>query len=154
MLVQAIHARRASAEQRLQRQRGLDPLRDLRHPVGRKRYIGGRDRGQERRCNCPAQRPQAQPLVRVVDQVHGFSPRSRRSSRISWWSDSCCTSSFVTRWDSAGTSANCACSAISWRFVFSDDTCSRVTESRSEEHTSELQSLMRISYAVLCLKNK
>src|SRR3546814_5002089 len=25
---------------------------------------------------------------------------------------------------------------------------------RSEEHTSELQSLMRISYAVLCFKNK
>src|SRR3546814_5507305 len=25
---------------------------------------------------------------------------------------------------------------------------------RSEEHTSELQSLMRISYAVFCLKNK
>src|SRR3546814_8756959 len=27
-------------------------------------------------------------------------------------------------------------------------------EPRSEEHTSELQSLMRISYAVFCLKNK
>src|SRR3546814_5704890 len=27
-------------------------------------------------------------------------------------------------------------------------------ERRSEEHTSELQSLMRISYAVFCLKNK
>src|SRR6056297_3960692 len=27
-------------------------------------------------------------------------------------------------------------------------------ESRSEEHTSELQSLRRISYAVLCLKTK
>src|SRR3546814_9922408 len=27
-------------------------------------------------------------------------------------------------------------------------------EERSEEHTSELQSLMRISYAVFCLKNK
>src|SRR3546814_9164666 len=27
-------------------------------------------------------------------------------------------------------------------------------EVRSEEHTSELQSLMRISYAVFCLKNK
>src|SRR3546814_7781148 len=26
------------------------------------------------------------------------------------------------------------------------------TDSRSEEHTSELQSLMRISYAVFCLK--
>src|SRR3546814_10364052 len=29
-----------------------------------------------------------------------------------------------------------------------------VDNSRSEEHTSELQSLMRISYAVFCLKNK
>src|SRR3546814_6737582 len=27
-------------------------------------------------------------------------------------------------------------------------------QTRSEEHTSELQSLMRISYAVFCLKNK
>src|SRR3546814_3317131 len=27
-------------------------------------------------------------------------------------------------------------------------------DDRSEEHTSELQSLMRISYAVFCLKNK
>src|SRR3546814_9231453 len=29
-----------------------------------------------------------------------------------------------------------------------------VQMARSEEHTSELQSLMRISYAVFCLKNK
>src|SRR3546814_10776662 len=29
-----------------------------------------------------------------------------------------------------------------------------MNESRSEEHTSELQSLMRISYAVFCLKKK
>src|SRR3546814_3870689 len=29
-----------------------------------------------------------------------------------------------------------------------------VFEGRSEEHTSELQSLMRISYAVFCLKKK
>src|SRR3546814_2266019 len=29
-----------------------------------------------------------------------------------------------------------------------------VTHDRSEEHTSELQSLMRISYAVFCLKKK
>src|SRR3546814_6738465 len=28
------------------------------------------------------------------------------------------------------------------------------TRNRSEEHTSELQSLMRISYAVFCLKKK
>src|SRR3546814_10627143 len=30
----------------------------------------------------------------------------------------------------------------------------RAESRRSEEHTSELQSLMRTSYAVLCLKNK
>src|SRR3546814_3167639 len=31
---------------------------------------------------------------------------------------------------------------------------SELAHSRSEEHTSELQSLMRISYAVFCLKKK
>src|SRR3546814_4895962 len=30
----------------------------------------------------------------------------------------------------------------------------QLTTTRSEEHTSELQSLMRISYAVFCLKKK
>src|SRR3546814_3890369 len=30
----------------------------------------------------------------------------------------------------------------------------KATQGRSEEHTSELQSLMRISYAVFCLKTK
>src|SRR3546814_3911533 len=30
----------------------------------------------------------------------------------------------------------------------------RLAQARSEEHTSELQSLMRISYAVFCLKKK
>src|SRR3546814_5921418 len=30
----------------------------------------------------------------------------------------------------------------------------QAASSRSEEHTSELQSLMRTSYAVFCLKNK
>src|SRR3546814_5970946 len=32
--------------------------------------------------------------------------------------------------------------------------CMQCTTVRSEEHTSELQSLMRISYAVFCLKKK
>src|SRR3546814_2610708 len=35
---------------------------------------------------------------------------------------------------------------------YSDD--NRTHTTRSEEHTSELQSLMRISYAVFCLKKK
>src|SRR3546814_8853640 len=30
----------------------------------------------------------------------------------------------------------------------------KISQKRSEEHTSELQSLMRISYAVFCLKKK
>src|SRR3546814_7644357 len=32
--------------------------------------------------------------------------------------------------------------------------CDSLSNQRSEEHTSELQSLMRISYAVFCLKKK
>src|SRR3546814_3975351 len=34
------------------------------------------------------------------------------------------------------------------------DAADQLDELRSEEHTSELQSLMRISYAVFCLKKK
>src|SRR3546814_2398333 len=59
-------------------------------------------------------------------------------------------------------SRTCGCSTV-WarpcpaaRRIWSTPTamtwCSTV--SRSEEHTSELQSLMRISYAVFCLKKK
>src|SRR3546814_8335017 len=36
----------------------------------------------------------------------------------------------------------------------SGETALRANDKRSEEHTSELQSLMRISYAVFCLKKK
>src|SRR3546814_8079248 len=35
-----------------------------------------------------------------------------------------------------------------------DEKFQQLFASRSEEHTSELQSLMRISYAVFCLKTK
>src|SRR3546814_9028435 len=35
-----------------------------------------------------------------------------------------------------------------------DSRPTRADRNRSEEHTSELQSLMRISYAVFCLKKK
>src|SRR3546814_8942484 len=40
------------------------------------------------------------------------------------------------------------------RIVASQDLPLDKLEDRSEEHTSELQSLMRISYAVFCLKKK
>src|SRR3546814_5736268 len=38
--------------------------------------------------------------------------------------------------------------------IASDGALEIAKRSRSEEHTSELQSLMRISYAVFCLKKK
>src|SRR3546814_5393615 len=40
------------------------------------------------------------------------------------------------------------------RAVAFDAELGEMREQRSEEHTSELQSLMRISYAVFCLKKK
>src|SRR3546814_3981147 len=38
--------------------------------------------------------------------------------------------------------------------ILLDAPCTATGTARSEEHTSELQSLMRISYAVFCLKKK
>src|SRR3546814_4996562 len=42
----------------------------------------------------------------------------------------------------------------SWRFIILLGLIALTCLGRSEEHTSELQSLMRISYAVFCLKKK
>src|SRR3546814_3234567 len=39
-------------------------------------------------------------------------------------------------------------------YVAGDTVTITARDPRSEEHTSELQSLMRISYAVFCLQNK
>src|SRR3546814_5519949 len=44
----------------------------------------------------------------------------------------------------------CCC----WRGTHDRDCLETPPRRRSEEHTSELQSLMRISYAVFCLKKK
>src|SRR3546814_1472808 len=45
-------------------------------------------------------------------------------------------------------------SAGTYRYPRTSRCSSRHPVGRSEEHTSELQSLMRISYAVFCLKKK
>src|SRR3546814_3616612 len=50
----------------------------------------------------------------------------------------------------AGTADRAAIDAARKACAASDD----IKEGGSEEHTSELQSLMRISYAVFCLKKK
>src|SRR3546814_5167087 len=58
--------------------------------------------------------------------------------RISDWSSDVCSSDLHAN-DAHNNAANSDC-----------EHCAN----RSEEHTSELQSLMRISYAVFCLKKK
>src|SRR3546814_6229828 len=45
-------------------------------------------------------------------------------------------------------------SALDTLFTDAEQVLAPEQASRSEEHTSELQSLMRISYAVFCLKKK
>src|SRR3546814_2291360 len=58
---------------------------------------------------------------------------------------------------SAVSSAAMAAAAMTFAtsaFAQDGDAGSMATGQRSEEHTSELQSLMRISYAVFCLQKK
>src|SRR3546814_8400310 len=49
---------------------------------------------------------------------------------------------------------SCEPRASAWKAIARDRASNGVPGNRSEEHTSELQSLMRISYAVFCLKKK
>src|SRR3546814_1670152 len=56
----------------------------------------------------------------------------------------------ISDWTIAGLKATAGI-----RYTWDDvSACSLGLSERSEEHTSELQSLMRISYAVFCLKKK
>src|SRR3546814_5131975 len=70
----------------------------------------------------------------------------RNASHSAWREASCANSSVRPTGSASGTAiprlSNVALIAWASRSV------------RSEEHTSELQSLMRISYAVFCLKKK
>src|SRR3546814_10164179 len=102
--------------------------------------------------------------------------------RISDWSSDVCSSDLVTAWTSVvGGRSNIGqfvSTTSSWPFlqrtvrvriaaslqVVDQEPHAPVSQAaagpcgpegtRSEEHTSELQSLMRISYAVFCLKKK
>src|SRR3546814_5502388 len=70
----------------------------------------------------------------------GLSVSRTYSSYVSWPTLTSCTCE-TARSDVDSTVVNCRANVSP-------------TISRSEEHTSELQSLMRISYAVFCLKKK
>src|SRR3546814_9698078 len=69
--------------------------------------------------------------------------------RISDWSSDVCSSDLKTI-ARRGWPGSCGRTCVAAR----DAPARSGRTTRSEEHTSELQSLMRISYAVFCLKKK
>src|SRR3546814_5398034 len=83
-------------------------------------------------------------------------PRSTRTDTLFPYTTlfrSPCSQQHITC--SAGCYGQALSSVRHSRWVFwQDKHVSRSWVARSEEHTSELQSLMRISYAVFCLKKK
>src|SRR3546814_4681613 len=82
----------------------------------------------------------------------------RRSTRAPFVRWKCATGSRALPFDAFSCTRYCAQSRISAGFTASERPSSLLhwleVRIRSEEHTSELQSLMRISYAVFCLKKK
>src|SRR3546814_9193257 len=78
--------------------------------------------------------------------------------RISDWSSDVCSSDLSGRLDMqvelADTTLHVARKLRAYSQQVPDIVTLSPLECRSEEHTSELQSLMRISYAVFCLKKK
>src|SRR3546814_10813563 len=95
--------------------------------------------------------PAHAPAGRLPAAGVGLAPPRRRAavarsaqSRYSWRMDSralphCVLADLGWRW---------------WHAAAVDPAHPSAKETRSEEHTSELQSLMRHSYAVFCLKKK
>src|SRR3546814_1282396 len=84
-------------------------------------------------------------------------PRSTRTDTLFPYTTLFRSPDIRRRWSRARTSGAGRRSHRSDRRDHIPDTCSVpicASSRRSEEHTSELQSLMRISYAVFCLKKK
>src|SRR3546814_10647233 len=89
-------------------------------------------------------------------------PRSTRTDTLfpytTLFRSSCCTIYSPCRRGRDLRASRCRCSRSTTRSCRSSPSSmrksGRASGKRSEEHTSELQSLMRISYAVFCLKKK
>src|SRR3546814_8669416 len=113
----------------------------------------------------------------VVFVVFFFKQKTAYEMRISDWSSDVCSSDLISSvsatfwsirrretpswasWRSSATpgAGGMPVTAASWRACIAAIRLSGLPSqilNRSEEHTSELQSLMRISYAVFCLKKK
>src|SRR3546814_8400771 len=112
-------------------------------------------------------------VIRVVIYFFFFKQKTAYEMRISDWSSDVCSSDLTAAsiMKRSVASSRTLCQAplrvSSALAAAAQDGTSSITEKvtpsvctqcgsavRSEEHTSELQSLMRISYAVFCLKKK
>src|SRR3546814_6881585 len=100
--------------------------------------------------------------MRAVRVFLFFKQKTAYEMRISDWSSDVCSSDLrssvdharryvgIRSWRAAVRARRRACPGRCSGSPAGPCRCGR----RSEEHTSELQSLMRISYAVFCLKKK
>src|SRR3546814_2811426 len=79
---------------------------------------------------------------------------SQDNRLLAWAEDDVGRRQYTIRFRNLDTGEACpdVITGVSPNLVWADD--NRTVFYRSEEHTSELQSLMRISYAVFCLKKK
>src|SRR3546814_7530853 len=111
------------------------------------------------RANCPLRRPaqltdsQARTVKQLLHRIlqssyigsfppnRAFNGRRGFAARVNWFVAHAALRTRVAERSSCAKFARTSASATGGQ-----------TELRSEEHTSELQSLMRISYAVFCLK--
>src|SRR3546814_6764779 len=76
------------------------------------------------------------------------------SREVEQWHEPACANA-VNSCTARTPSINCCGATASMALPSAEKSCrERPPAIRSEEHTSELQSLMRISYAVFCLKKK
>src|SRR3546814_5052882 len=93
-------------------------------------------------------------MVRMSCEICVFKQKTAYEWRISDWSSDVCSSDLSSTprgWRASSSRPATRCptrSSATPTFATPSSPC------RSEEHTSELQSLMRISYAVFCLQKK
>src|SRR3546814_6354901 len=97
-------------------------------------------------------------LTQKEIKAHARAESLLRSDRVLNLDD---IADILSDWHEGATHSNAATSAfftpfeLAMNFALEVPSGGRILDiCRSEEHTSELQSLMRISYAVFCLKKK
>src|SRR3546814_3502479 len=107
-------------------------------------------------CHCKNEHRPKIGSFRILDRA-GIRGISSRRASASWCPPADRTSRKSTSTDIRSDKSSRSCRLVRLRHLRERgpfDRGRRLEQGRSEEHTSELQSLMRISYAVFCLKKK